>query len=94
MDLIGVGFGVIIFVLCNWLCYNEDGYMVNYLFIFWWGYEVEVNGELNFLCGYYFEIGSGFGELGVWVFGDFKGYGELLKDEVKVNYGVLVYFVL
>ena len=94
MDSTGAGLGATIPVLRNRPRYNEDGHTANHLFIPWWGHEAQANGELNFPRGYHFEIGSGFGEPGAWVSGDFKGYGESLKDEAKANYGASVYFAL
>ena len=94
MDSTGAGLGAQIPLLRNRPRYNEDGHTANHLFIPWWGHAAQARGELNFPRGYHFEIGSGFGEPGAWVSGDFQGYGKALKDEAKANYGASVSFAL
>ncbi len=94
MDSTGAGLGATIPALRNRPRYNEDGHTANHLFIPWWGHKAQANGELDFPRGYHFEIGSGFREPGAWVSGNFKGYGQDLKDEAKSNYGASVYFAL
>jgi choline dehydrogenase-like flavoprotein len=94
MDSTGAGLGAQIPLLRNRPRYNEDGHTANHLFVPWWGHEAQARGELNFPRGYHFEIGSGFGEPGAWVSGDFQGYGKALKDEAKANYGASVSFAL
>ena len=94
MDSTGAGLGAQIPLLRNRPRYNEDGHTANHLFIPWWGHAAQARGELNFPRGYHFEIGSGFGEPGAWVSGDFQGYGKALKDEAKANYGTSVSFAL
>ena len=94
MDSTGAGLGAQIPLLRNRPRYNEDGHTANHLFVPWWGHEAQARGELDFPRGYHFEIGSGFGEPGAWVSGDFQGYGKTLKDEAKANYGASVSFAL
>ncbi|WP_340679517.1 GMC family oxidoreductase [Paraglaciecola sp.] len=94
MDSTGAGIGAQIPLLRNRPRYNEDGHTANHLFVPWWGHEAQARGELDFPRGYHFEIGSGFGEPGAWVSGDFQGYGKALKDEAKANYGASVSFAL
>jgi choline dehydrogenase-like flavoprotein len=94
MDSTGAGLGAQIPLLRNRPRYNEDGHTANHLFVPWWGHEAQARGELDFPRGYHFEIGSGFGEPGAWVSGDFQGYGKALKDEAKANYGASVSFAL
>ncbi|MGQ8365529.1 GMC family oxidoreductase [Glaciecola sp. 1036] len=94
MDSTGTGLGATIPLLKNRPRYNEDGHTANHLFVPWWGHEQQAKGELDFPRGYHFEIGSGFREPGAYVSGNFQGYGDQLKDEVKSNYGAGVYFAL
>ena len=74
--------------------YNEDGHTGNHLFIPWWGHEAQARGELNFARGYHFEIYSGFGAPGIGMGDSATGFGDVLKERIRRNYGAGVGFAL
>lgn len=92
MDTVGAAIDAELPALNGRPAYNEDGAMGMHMYIPWWLYQEQANGELDFPRGYHVEVYGGRREPGAFQPAKADGYGAQFKADIRERYGNSVRF--
>jgi choline dehydrogenase-like flavoprotein len=97
MDTVGAGISGQIPILEHCPPHNQDGASGMHMYMPWWLYKEQLNGQLGFARGYHIEFGGGRGMPGPGIFGGLEAYtqgayGKRFKEEARRYYGSFMFF--
>lgn len=96
MDTVGAGVYGQIPALENLPRHNEDGASAMHMYMPWWLYREQLDGNLDFARGYHIEFGGGQRMPGAGAFGGLEpltggSYGAQFKEDCRRYYGSFLY---